>query len=123
LDGTEYKVNETDKSFSDIGDSNYFEDLEELLYTSNVYGNLDSKMDRQIASYNLNTNTISIKLNGYENRRIGDKLVLDYRGRDEIDVDHPLYSGEWLITEIRNELAVSDYVQTIKLAKIKYKSL
>lgn len=123
LDTTEYKVNEIDKPFSDIGNSNYFEDLEELQYTANVYGNLESKIDRQIASFNLNSNNISIKLNGYENRRVGDKLVLDYKGRDEVDVDHPLYSGEWLITEIRNELAVSDYVQTIKLAKIRYKDL
>jgi len=123
LDTTNYQINEINKRFSDIGNSDYFEDLEEVQYISNVYGDLDSKMERQISSYNLNTNTISIKVNGYENRRIGDKLILDYKGRDEVDVDHPLYSGEWLVTEIRNELAVSDYVQTIKLAKIRYKNL
>ncbi len=123
LDRDKYKINQTDKKFSDIGNSNFFKDLETNITVENVYGDINNKMFRQISSYNLHSNTITVKLNGYEKRRIGDKLKLEYRGRDEIDVDHPLYSGDWIITDIRNEIGVSDYLQTIKLAKVKYYNL
>lgn len=123
LDDINYKVNEIDNKFSDIGSSNFFEDLEEKQYTDIVYGEQENKMKRQIAAYNLSSNTISIKINGYEKRRVGDKLTLNYRGRDEVETDHPLYKGDWIIVGIRNEMGVSDYIQTIKLAKVKYRNL
>lgn len=123
LDAIEYKTNDIEKKFSEVGDSNYFEHLENVPTVDCIYGNIEKKIEKKITLYNLNTNVMTIKVNAHAPRKIGEKYKVEYKGHDNITEDHPLFTGDWLITDIKTHISVGNFTQDIKISKIKYEDV
>lgn len=120
LEPNHYVINQHEQTFSDIGNSDFFEHLQKNRSTQYVTGNIENKMNKVISQFNLNSNLIKVKMNGNEKRRIGDKYYLDFKGNSNLNELHELYTGNWIITDIKHELTMETYIQDISFAKVNY---
>lgn len=125
LSNTSYSLNKSNVKSSEItnsyGNSNFFESLEtKKSKVDCVYGSIDNRLKRYMEIFNLQSHVIQIKTNGKMDRRIGQKVTLNYQGHDNSQLDHELYKGDWLIVAIKNEIVVGSYTQDIQLAKINF---
>lgn len=122
---TRYTVNKNvsknSNSVSDsLGNTGFFNKLESKKSGMfNEYGRIDNRMKRFFQVYNMNSNVIQIKTNANFDRRVGQKMFLDFHGHDNTE-NHDSYKGNWLITAIKHEIIQGGYTQDIKLAKINY---
>lgn len=125
IGSTNYSLNRSNikssQLSSNFGDTSFFESLEaRKSNVSSVYGKVENRLKRYMEIFNLQSHVIQIKTNGKLDRRVGQKVTLNYQGHDNSQLDHELYKGDWVITAIKNHLVVGSYTQDIQLAKINF---
>ena len=125
IGSTNYSLNKSNikssQLSSNFGDASFFESLEgRKSNVSSVYGRVENRLKRYMEIFNLQSHVIQIKTNGKLDRRVGQKVTLNYQGHDNSQLDHELYKGDWVITAIKNHLVVGSYTQDIQLAKINF---
>lgn len=121
---TQYKVNKStlknSSIESNVGKTPFFSQLETRKSgMMNEYGRIDNRMKRFFQVYNMNSNVMQIKTNANFDRRVGQKMTLNFEGHDNRD-GNDLYKGNWIVLAIKHELVAGSFTQDIKLAKIKY---
>lgn len=125
IGSTNYSLNRSNikssQLSSNFGNASFFQSLEgRKSNVSSVYGRVENRLKRYMEIFNLQSHVIQIKTNGKLDRRVGQKVTLNYQGHDNSQLDHELYKGDWVITAIKNHLVVGSYTQDIQLAKINF---